>query len=129
MFLYSIANSLNSSQVSPYLKTAIIYPILKKQNLDPTSLRNYRPYYQVPLLSKILERIVSKQLIAHINKNNIFLPFISAFCKDHSTETALLHITDTVLSTLNSNTYCQLILLDPMSLKMHLIMIPWTITY
>ena len=47
-----------------------------------------------------------------MNKNNLFDPFQSAFHKGHSTETVLLRITDTILSTLNSNTCCQLILLD-----------------
>ena len=112
IFLDIIANSLNSGQVSPCLKTAIISPILKKQNLDPNSFSNYRPISHLPLLSTILERIVSKQLIAHVNKNNLFDPFQSAFRKGHSTETSFLRITDTILSTLNSNTYCQLILLD-----------------
>ena len=112
IFLDIIATSLNSVQVSPCLMTAIISPILKKQNLHPNSFNNYRPISHLPLLSKILERIVSKQLIAHVNKNNLFYPFQSAFRNDHSTETALLRITDTILSTLNSNTCCQLILLD-----------------
>ena len=112
IFLDIIANSINSGQVSPCLKTAIISPILKKQNLEPNPFTNYRPFSHLPLVSKILERIVSKQLIAHVNKNNLFDPFQSAFCKGHSTETALLRITDTILSTLNSNTCCQLILLD-----------------
>ena len=112
IFLDIIANSLNSGQVSPCLKTAIISPILKKQNLDPSSFSNYRPISHLPLLSKLLERIVSKKLIAHVNKNNLFDPFQSAFRKGHSTETALLRITDTIFSTLNSNTCCQLILLD-----------------
>ena len=103
IFLDIIANSLNSGQVSPCLKTAIITPILKKQNLDPNLFSNYRPISHLSLLSKILERIVSKQLIAHVNKNNLFFPFQSAFRKGHSTEKALLRIIDTILSTLNSN--------------------------
>ena len=87
-------------------------PILKKQNLDLNSFSNYHPISHLPLLSKIFERIVSKQLFAHVNKNNIFDPFQSAFRKGHSIETALLRITDTILSTLNSNTCCQIILFD-----------------
>ena len=112
IFLDIIANSLNSGQVSPCLKTALISPILKKIRPDPNSLYNYRPISHLPLLSKILEIIVSKQLIAHINKNNLFDPFQSALRKGHSTETAILRITDTILYTLNSKTCCQLILLD-----------------
>ena len=84
----------------------------KYKNLEPNSLRNYRLISHLPLLSKIFKRIVSKQLIVHINKNNLFDPFQSVFHKDNSTETAHPHITDTILSTLNNNTCCQLILLD-----------------
>ena len=72
----------------------------------------YYPISHLPSLSNLLERIVSKQLISHVNKNNLFDPFQSAFLNGHSIETALLHITDIILSTLNSNTCCQLILLD-----------------
>ena len=54
--------------------------------LDPNSLSNYRPISHLPLLSKILERIVSKQLIAHINKNNLIDTFQGAFRKGLSTE-------------------------------------------
>ena len=106
-----IANSLNSGQVLPCFKTVIISPILK-QNLDPNSISNYRPISHLPLLGKILEIIVSKQLIAHVHNNNLFDTFQSAFRKSHSTETALIRITDTIISTLNRNTCCQLILLD-----------------
>ena len=60
-----IANSLNSGQVLSCIKTVIISSILKK-NLDSNSLRNNRPIFHIPLLSKIFERIVSKQLIEHI---------------------------------------------------------------
>ena len=67
--------------------------------------------YNLLLSNTILERIVSKQLIAQINKNNMFDPFQSPFRNGNSTETALLRITDTLLSTLNSKTCCQLILL------------------
>ena len=53
----------------------------KKTNIDPISLSKYRPISHLPLLSKILERIFSKQLIAHINKNNLFDPFQCDFVR------------------------------------------------
>ena len=100
IFLNIITNSLNSGQVSPFLK---------KQNLDPNSISKYHPISDLSLLSKILERIVSKQCIAHINNNTIFDTFQRAFRKGHSTVTSPLRVTavhshDTMLSTFNSNT-------------------------
>ena len=51
-------------------------------------------------------------VIAYINQNNILEYFQSDLRKGNSTETVILSITDILLSTLNSNTYFQLILLD-----------------
>ena len=52
-YLDIIENSLNSGEVSPFLKTAIIFHILKK-NLDTYSLRNNSPISHLSLLRKIL---------------------------------------------------------------------------
>ena len=43
------------------LKYAIIKPILKKSSIEPDDLMNYRPISQLPIISKIMERVVSKQ--------------------------------------------------------------------
>ena len=61
--------SLHSGIAPSSLKHAIIKLILKKPGLDIECLFNYRPISQLPLISKILERIVSKQLINYLNAN------------------------------------------------------------
>ena len=38
------------------LKTAVVRPLLKKQNLLPSVLSNYRPISNLPSLSKIMEK-------------------------------------------------------------------------
>ena len=43
-------------------------------------------------MSKLVERVVVKQLVQHINSNNLNNPHQSAYKTGHSTETALLHI-------------------------------------
>ena len=68
-----ISYSLNSSTVPSIFKQAIITPILKKPSLDPESLLNYHSISQVPLVSTILERVVSRQLISYLP------PIISIF--------------------------------------------------
>ena len=120
IFLYIIANSLNSGQVSPCLKTAIISPILKKTKLDPNSFSNYHPISHSPLLSKILEIIVSKQLIAHIYKNNNFDPFQSAFRKNHSTE---------ILSAISLTHYYLPYIATRVTSISHLLLMLWFIIY
>ena len=53
-----INKSLSSGVVPSCFKHALVRPLLKKANLDPNCLRNYRPISNLPFLSKVLERIV-----------------------------------------------------------------------
>ena len=112
-FILNISNiSLYSDIVPSSLKHAIIKPMLKKPGLDIECLSNYRPISQLPFISKILERIVSKQLINYLNTNSLFDTRQSAYRKCHSPETLLLSILDNILNKLNNNSNLQLILLD-----------------
>ena len=107
-----ISYSLNSGTVPSIFKQAIITPILKKPSLDPESLLNYRLISQLPLVSKILERVVSRQLISYLTANNLHIPQQSGFRREHSTETALLNVIDVITSTLNTKNCSQLVMLD-----------------
>ena len=112
-FILNIINiSLHSSIVHSSLKYAIIKPILKKPGLDIECLSNYRPISQLYCISKILERIVSKQLINYLNANSLCDTRQSAYRKLHSPETLLLSILDDFLNNLDNNSNIQLILLN-----------------
>ena len=80
-----ISYSLNSGNVPSIFKQEIITPILKKHSLDPESLLNYRPISQLPLVSNILERVVSCQLISYLTANTLHIPQQSGFRRGHST--------------------------------------------
>ena len=77
-------------------KTAQITPLLKKYNLDPMQPSNYRPISNLSTISKILERVVLKRLSSHVSVLRNFNLFQSAYRSHHSTETALLYITDSL---------------------------------
>ena len=93
------------------LKYAIIKPILKKSSLDPDVLTNYRWFSQLPIC-KIMERVVSHQLINYLENNNLLDYFQSAYNKSVSTETALTHVTDLIHNSLDSSYCVQLLLID-----------------
>ena len=93
--LPSIINlSLTSCSVPDGFKMASIKPILKKPALDPTKTNNYRPISKLPFISKILGNILSQQLLEVIEEHDIFNKLQSGFRHLHSTETALLRVTD-----------------------------------
>jgi len=89
--------SLSSGVVPACYKHALVIPLLKKSNLDHNVLKNYRPVSNLPFLSKVLERIVLKQLMGHLERHKLLEPFQSAYRKCHSTETALLRVTNDIL--------------------------------
>uniref|UniRef100_A0A8C8DBN6 Reverse transcriptase domain-containing protein n=1 Tax=Oryzias sinensis TaxID=183150 RepID=A0A8C8DBN6_9TELE len=104
--------SLSSGIVPPALKTAAVTPILKKLGADPTDLNNYHPISNLPFISKILEKTVSAQLHTHLSSNNLYELFQSAFRPLHSTETALLKITNDLLLSADCGLLSILLLLD-----------------
>ena len=81
-------------------------------NLDPDCLSNYRPASNLPFLSKVLERIVLKQFLQHLESRSLLEPFQSAYRKCHSTETALLRVVNDLLQASDSGHVSILSLLD-----------------
>ena len=75
-------------------KIAKLKPLYKKE--AKTKPKNYRPISLLPLLSKIIERIVHNQTWEVLDKNNILYKYQSGFRKHHSTDTCLSYLTDKV---------------------------------
>ena len=84
--------SLSSAHVPESFKTSLLLPLLKKPNLDPNGLNNYRPIANLPFLGKVLERIVAAQLKAHLERFGMLPAYQSAYRNHHSTETASDHL-------------------------------------
>ena len=94
--------SLSSGNFHHTLKESVIPPLLKKPTLDKDELSNYRPISNLSLLSKIIERVVEARLSDHLTSKNLLNPHQSAYCKHHSTETALLYIHDHPINAIGS---------------------------
>ncbi len=96
-----INTSLTSSTVPAPFKKAIITPLLKKPGLDKNAEKSYRPVSNLPFLSKILEKVLSKSLNADRSANDLHVQLQLAYHKHHSTETALLKVQNDVLLALD----------------------------
>ena len=74
---------------TPY-KSSIIFPLIKKQGLDPEILKKYRPITNLSFILKIFEKAITTQIHDHLINNDIVDNFQSAYKAGHSCETALL---------------------------------------
>ena len=93
-------------------KEALIFPLLKKENLDPAVFKNYRPISNLQYISKLTERVVFDQVHKHMTVNSLYPQLQSAYRKNHSTETALLKVKNYILMKMNSQHVTLLVLLD-----------------
>jgi len=106
--------SLSSGSVPEVFKSAYIRPTprLKKTDMDPADVRSYRPISNLPVVSKILERLVARQLLAHFNKSSLLPRLQSAYRAFHLTETAVLKVLSDVLLAIDAGDLSALVLLD-----------------
>ena len=81
-------------------------------SLDPNCLKHYRPVSYLSFLPKVLERIVLKQFLQHLQSHSLLEPSQSAYRKCHCTETALLRVVNDLLQASDSGCVSILSLLD-----------------
>jgi hypothetical protein len=112
-FLASLYNRSLSTGVFPErYKTAYITPIVKKPGLDPADVRSYRPISNLSVASKLLERLVARQVIDYIQSNYLLPDQQSAYRPNFSTETAILRVLSDVLQAVDEGDVAILALLD-----------------
>ena len=104
--------SLETAYVPKAFKSSYVRPLLKKSDLDQSTLKNYRPVSNLPFVSKVLEKVVSSRIENHLSLHNLHEHHQSAYRKFHSTETALLKVQNDILQSLDQNNVTVLVLLD-----------------
>ena len=87
------------------MKTASITPIIKDAIENADDLNNFRPVSQLPIFSKIIERIISSQITHFLINNNILHPHQNAYMPGLSTETAICMINNDILSSRKSTLF------------------------
>jgi Reverse transcriptase (RNA-dependent DNA polymerase) len=104
--------SLEHGVVPLILKSAYTMLILKKSDLDLLNTKSYRPISNLSVVSKLLERLVSRQFVAYLTDKGLIPDLQSAYRANHSTETAVLKVLSDILTALDSGNLAVLMLLD-----------------
>ena len=92
---------LNTGIFPDKLKIAKVIPIYKKG--DPQLFKNYRPISLLPTISKVLEKILHKQLSSYSEECGIFFPNHYGFRPKHSIEYAALEVIDRIINKMDLN--------------------------
>ena len=112
-FITAMCNaSLDEGHLPISQRHAIVTPLLKKPSLDAGELKNYRPVSNLTFMSKVVERMVSGQLIEYMNSCDLMPTLQSAYRRHHSTETALLRVISDILGAIDNGKVTLLGLLD-----------------
>ena len=88
--LHLINTSISTQTFPDAWKVATVTPVHKSG--DSCIPGNFRPISILPVLSKILEKVVCLQLTSYLVTNHILFPFQYAYRPSHSTEDALLDV-------------------------------------
>ena len=83
------------------LKLARVIPLHKNGN--PSLLNNYRPISLLPVISKVIEKIISNQLRSYFESKKLFYENQYGFRSDHSTEYATLELIDRIISKMDND--------------------------
>ena len=66
----------------------------------------------LPFLSKVLGRVILRQLVVHLSTNGLLPEFQSAYRKGHPTETAVLKVFSDIVDDMDKGKFELLSLLD-----------------
>jgi len=104
--------SLQHGCVPSSFSASYITLLLKKAGLHPADVRFYRPISNLTVISKLLERIVSSQLVEYLKDKGLLPDLRSVYRAMHSTETSVLKVFSDILLALDSGNLAMLTMLD-----------------
>ena len=102
--------SIDTGTVPKDWKDANICPLFKKN--DRTLPSNYRPVSLTCILCKVLEHIVSSNLMSHFDNNNILHNRQHAFRKGHSCESQLINVIHDWATSIDNRQQTDIFILD-----------------
>ena len=104
--------SIRSSRFPNIWKHSKIIPLFKPGAKDKLSTKSYRPVALLPVVSKVLERVVFMQIVEYMDKNKLFHPNHHGFRLLHSTTTAMIQMYDTWVEAIDRGEMAGVTLID-----------------
>ena len=102
--------SIQTSTFPSKWKYSKIIPLHKKD--DPLSPKNYRPVALIPVVSKVLERVIFLQMVKYMERNSLFHPNHHGYRTGHNTCTALIQLYDSWVEALEREEVSGVMMVD-----------------
>ena len=102
--------SITSGKSDDSCKISKLKPIYKKDSLTEAS--NYRPISLLPLMSKVIEKVIHGQTSAFLDSRNLLYSYQSGFRKNHYTDYCLSFLNDKTLKGFDQGLMISMILID-----------------
>ena len=111
VLLRIVNHSITMGSFNKLWKLSTIVPLQKKVGSN-TSLANYRPVNNLPFLSKIVEKVILKQLQGHIDEHQLLTSRLCTYRPGYSMESVILKITNDVLHSMDLQCVTPLVAID-----------------
>ena len=102
--------SLDTGRVPKDWSTAFVCPLFKKG--DTSLASNYRPISLTCILCKVLEHIVTTNIVSHMDKYNLLYDLQHGFRSKRSCETQLVTLIEDLMRNCTAGSQTDLVLLD-----------------
>ncbi len=110
LLMYIINLSIASKTVPNKWKSATVTPLYKEN--DRNDLANYRPISILPAVSKILGRVVHRQVYSYLSSNKLLSDAQFGFRKGYSTSTCVLKLINTIFHNMEMGNLTGVLFLD-----------------
>ena len=107
---YLVNKSITDGTVPAVCKMAQVTPLYKDN--DKLQVQNYRPISVLPVLSKVIERVVHTQLSIHLDQLGYLYKHQYGFRRGHSTQQAIAQLNDWALEAMDSGKVTGLLFVD-----------------
>ena len=110
MLTFIMQQSYDTGTLPDDWKNADVVALFKKG--DRSKAENYRPVSLTAVTCKMMERVIHKQIMIHLNRNNILVKFQHGFREKHSCESQLIMTVESIQRYLNRNKQVDVLVLD-----------------
>ena len=110
VLIFILNSCLTTCEFPASWKHSIVHPIYKSGSHSSAS--NYRPISIVPAFAKLVEKVAQQQLYTYMSGNHLLSSSQHGFRSCHSTETALVTVSDHILAASDRQELTLLCLLD-----------------